>query len=100
MAKITTATAERLALLHHGTKPASLTPNAVLMVAQADMTRKRKPCFLKAHVKDAKKPSDILKAAKDHHQVGIGSSNVNTARVYSDPETLEAAYALAIERQL
>jgi hypothetical protein len=98
MAKITDKTSERLALLHHGTQPAQLSANAILQVAQADMRRKRKPCFLKKHVKDAKKPSDILKAAAEHHQDGIGASNINTARVYSNAETLHEAHALAIER--
>ena len=70
------------------------------MVAQADMRRKRKPCFMKKHVKDAKRPSDILKLAAAHHQDGIGASDINTARIYSNPETLKAAFDLAIERGL
>lgn len=97
MAKITPNTAERLSLLHHGTHPASLSANAVLQTAQADLRRKKKPCFLKKHVKDAKAVSDILKLAVAHHQDGIGSSNVNTARVYSNIDTLKLALAKALE---
>lgn len=97
MGKITSQVAERLALLHHGTRPAALSPGAILQVAKADLTRKRKPCFLKKHVKEAKKASDILKEAAAHHQDGIGSSNVNTARVYSDLGTIKLALQKALE---
>ena len=97
MGKITSNTAERLALLRHGTQPASLSPNAVLQTAQADLKRKRKPCFLKKHVKDANKASDILKEAVAHHQDGCGSSDVNTARIYSNLDTLKLALQRALE---
>lgn len=100
MAKITAVTSERLALLHHGTKPVGLSAGAILQVAQADMGRKRKPCFLKKHVAKAKKPSDILKEAVAHHQDGFGSSNVNTARVYSDLDALKAALQKALDNGL
>lgn len=97
MGKITPNTAERLALLHHGTQPVGLSAGAVLQVAQADLKRKRKPCFLKKHVKDAKGASDILKLAVAHYQDGIGSSDVNTARVYSNVDTLKLALTKALE---
>ena len=97
MGKITDNTAERLALLHHGTQPAQLSAGAVLQAAVADLKRKRKPVFLKKHVKDAKTAADILRAASKHHQDGIGSSNIHTARVYSNVDTLELALAKALE---
>ncbi|MGI9489318.1 MAG: hypothetical protein ACR2RF_26205 [Geminicoccaceae bacterium] len=97
MAKITPKTAERLSLLHHGTQPASLSANAILQTAQADLRRKRKPCFLKKHVKDANAASDILRKAVEEYRDGIGASDVNTARVYSNLDTLKLALAKALQ---
>lgn len=97
MPKITPQKAERLSLLHHGTQPCSLSPNVLIQTAQADLKRKKKPCFLKKHVKDAKTASDILRMAARDWRDGIGSSNVDTARVYSNANTLQLALAKALE---
>ncbi len=97
MPKINPKTAERLSLLHHGTQPASLSAGAILQVAQADLRRKKKPCFLKKHVKDAKTATDILRLAVAEYRDGIGASDVNTARVYSNVDTLQLALTKALE---
>ena len=95
MGKLSSKLSEQLALVHHGTQPSKLSPNAILQTAQADLGRKKRPCFLKGHVADARSPAEVLRRAIEGHRDGLASSNPKTVLVYLDRETLKGALVLA-----
>lgn len=108
---------EALNLIHHGTKPSSLTARNIIQAAEADLRSlefnaelkrlraelrseglptkhtgpARRYSFLRAHVTGSKTPAQIIAAAIEGHADGAGSSDIATARIYSDLDLLKAA---------
>lgn len=113
-----TAKAESLNLLFHGTSAFSMTPKMVTQAAEQDIASfkhnaavraeraaervsadphmknidaVRPLAFLKRHVKNAKTPADVLRAALGEIAHGAGSQDPNTARLYNNAEMLQEA---------
>ncbi len=116
------AKSESLNLLFHGTSAFSLTPAMVMQAAAQDIASfkhnilvaaerraektsedphmknidsARPLAFLKRHVKNAQKPSDVLRAALSEIAHGAGSQDPNTARLYNNADILQEALDLA-----
>lgn len=116
------AKAESLNLLHYGTAAFAMTPAMVVQAARQDIANHahnlrvrserlvdkaskdshpenidpvRPLAFIKKHVKNAKTPTAVLRAALADIPSGIGSQNPNTARLYNNMALLQEALDLA-----
>lgn len=116
------AKAESLNLLYYGTAAFDMTPAMIFQAARQDIasyahnirvagerreekasddphTKNIDPArplaFVKKHVKAARKPADVLRAALADIASGIGSQDPNTARLYNNAVLLQEALDLA-----
>ena len=115
------AKSESLNLLHYGTAAFAMTPAMVIQAARQDIANyrfnqevkaerknekakddphpelidaQRPLAFIKKHVKTAKTPADVLRAALADIASGIGSQVPNTARLYNNAVLLQEALDL------
>jgi len=97
--------AERENLRRHGTRTFVLPPGAILGAARQDIEVKRRKAekieeaarpyaFCRQHVKKAETVRDLIQAALDDIERGLGSGKLNTRLIYSDEGLLRAALAL------
>lgn len=103
---MTSANQER-ALLHEiGTKAFRLRPGSIVSAAQADLRlRARKSeqeaepsapyAFHRNHVRKALTARDLISLALADRDRGVGSSKLNTRRIYEDEELLRDALGAA-----
>ena len=71
----------------------------LVRAAERDIKGGGKTAFLHKHVRNARKPLDILTAALEGRHLGLTSSNKDTRRVYADAQLLERAIQYLIDKQ-